>query len=218
MTIATGNARLNGSGVRVVVVCDACSDRTVHIVRRAGYEAIEIQARNVGIARAIGADRVMAGGAQWLAFTDADTKVSPQWLLAQLALRSAAVCGTIGVDDWSPYDDAMRAHFEESYTDADGHRHIHGANLGVAVDAYRQVGGFAALKSSEDVALIDALVAAGIDVSWSAAPRVTTSVRRAYRAPEGFGATLARVAERFTSGERRVKSAGLLPDLGLTAS
>ena len=55
------------------------------------------------------------------------------------------------------------------------------------------VGGFAPLASSEDVALVQALEDVGASIAWSAAPRVVTSARRQFRAPGGFGATLARV-------------------------
>ncbi|MET0319959.1 MAG: glycosyltransferase, partial [Duganella sp.] len=137
-----------------------------------------------------------AHGARWLSFTDADTCVSPNWLLAQLAeaARGAdAVCGTVAVDDWSHHHaDAglLHQHFQRSYTDADGHRHIHGANLGVSAAAYRHAGGFAPLACSEDVALVEALERCGASVAWSAAPRVTTSARRDARARGGFGDTL----------------------------
>jgi hypothetical protein len=78
--------------------------------------------------------------------------------------------------------------------DADGHRHIHGANLGVSARAYRRAGGFPPLACSEDVALIDLLIAAGVRVTWSAAPRVVTSARIDSRVRGGFGDTLAALA------------------------
>ena len=185
---------LEGAPVHIVVVCDACTDGTADIVRRMGHTALACDARNVGLARAIGADAAMARGAQWLAFTDADTVVGQRWLSSQLALRSDVVCGTIGVDDWDIYGDAMRQHFERTYRDEDGHRHIHGANLGICAAAYRRVGGFASLENSEDVAIVGALEASGARIAWSAAPRVVTSARTTFRATAGFGATLASVA------------------------
>ena len=180
--------------VKVFVVCDACTDRTAEIVRAMGHVALACDARNVGTARSIGADTALACGVDWLAFTDADTVVCREWLAAQIALDSDVVCGTIGVDDWDIYGDAMRRHFERTYRDEDGHRHVHGANLGVSAQAYRRVGGFESLANSEDVAIVGALEAAGARIAWSAAPRVTTSARATYRATAGFGATLASVA------------------------
>jgi glycosyltransferase involved in cell wall biosynthesis len=185
---------LAGTAVHIVVVCDACTDRTVEIVESLGHTALVCDARNVGLARSLGAELALARGADWLAFTDADTVVCRRWLSAQVALRSDVVCGTVGVDDWDVYGDAMRLHFEQTYRDEDGHRHVHGANLGISARAYRSVGGFASLANSEDVAIVDALEAAGARIAWSAAPRVVTSARARYRATAGFGATLASVA------------------------
>ncbi|RYY84013.1 MAG: glycosyltransferase family 2 protein, partial [Comamonadaceae bacterium] len=71
-----------------------------------------------------------------------------------------------------------------------GHRHVHGANLGVSATAYRRAGGFPALACSEDVALVEALKAMGANIAWSAAPRVSTSARANARARGGFGDTL----------------------------
>lgn len=191
--VAARCPRLNGEPVLIVVALDACSDRTGRIARRSGAEVVSVAARNVGIARARGARHALDAGARWLAFTDADSLVGPEWLAAQLALRSDAVCGTIEVRDWGEYGERLREQHARTYTDADGHRHIHGANLGVAAQAYRRVGGFQPLVSSEDVALVEALRVKGASIAWSAAPRVVTSARRRYRAPGGFGETLTRV-------------------------
>ncbi|MEO7335304.1 MAG: glycosyltransferase [Caldimonas sp.] len=193
LRIAAMSHALGGEEVLLVVVLDACTDRTGAIAREMGAITVTVQSRNVGVARARGALRALRDGARWLAFTDADTVVSPDWFAAQLALKAEVVCGTVAVADWGVYGEPMRRHFAETYTDADGHRHIHGANLGMSASAYLRAGGFAPLASSEDVALIEALQDSGASIAWSAAPRVFTSARRAFRAPGGFGATLARV-------------------------
>jgi glycosyltransferase involved in cell wall biosynthesis len=187
---ASRHEDLAGEAVRIVVVLDACSDFSGAIARAYGIETLTLKARNVGIARASGADLLLADGARWLAFTDADSRVSPGWLVAQLALDADAVCGSIAVDDWSAHPHSVREYFRKTYVDADGHRHIHGANLGVSADAYRRAGGFPPLKCSEDVALVDRLIAIGAHIAWSAAPRVITSARAAARAHGGFGDTL----------------------------
>ena len=186
---------LQGEPVLVIVVLDACTDDTAGVAVAAGAVLVWVQARNVGIARATGAQLALKLGARWLAFTDADTVVAPDWLHVQMSLCSDAVCGTVGVSDWDTHGDAMRQHFDVTYTDADGHQHIHGANLGVSAQAYQLAGGFEPLASSEDVALVRALEAVGARIAWSAAPRVVTSARREFRAPGGFGATLVRVGE-----------------------
>lgn len=184
---------LHGEAVCVVVALDACSDRTEEIAKRFGAHTVALNARNVGAARALGAELALGLGARWLAFTDADSVVDERWLFAQTVLRSEAVCGTVAVRDWGTYGEIVKAQFAGAYTDAEGHRHIHGANLGMSAEAYRRVGGFEPLVSSEDVALVNALQQHGISIAWSAAPRVFTSARRLFRAPAGFGATLRRV-------------------------
>jgi glycosyltransferase involved in cell wall biosynthesis len=179
-----------GHQASIYVACDACTDRTEQIVRAHGHHALAVAARKVGKARAVAACRALKGGAQWLAFTDAD----PTWLVSQLSLQSDVVCGTVSVRDWGPYGDAMREHFERTYTDADGHAHIHGANLGIAASAYLAAGGFAHIPNSEDVGIVESLENAGAKISWSALPRVVTSARTDYRATAGLGATPATMA------------------------
>ena len=199
---AVGHPGLAGEPVTVCVVLDACADGSGIIAARhrrrfeaAGctLETLEIDARQVGAARAAGARRLLECGARWLAFTDADTCVAPQWLAAQLGLGADAVCGLVTVDDWSPHcalADRLREHFARHYQDRDGHRHIHGANLGVSASAYLATGGFAAVGCHEDVLLVQALEDIGAHVAWSALPRVTTSARLDARARGGFGDTL----------------------------
>lgn len=185
--------RLRGEQTVVIVVLDACTDGTRSIAHSMGATTIALNDRNVGAARALGAQFALAAGARWLSFTDADTQVAPDWISAQLAQRRDAVCGTVAVRDWGTYGDAMRDHYDATYTDFDGHRHVHGANLGLSARAYERAGGFRPLQSSEDVALVESLKASGASIAWSAAPRVFTSARREFRAPAGFGATLARI-------------------------
>ncbi|MFC6313031.1 glycosyltransferase, partial [Paraburkholderia dipogonis] len=163
---ASRHEDLAGETVRIVVVLDACDDFTGAIARAYGVETLTLKARNVGIARATGADFLLADGARWLAFTDADSRVSSGWLVAQLSLDADAVCGSIAVDDWTAHPHSVREYFRKTYVDADGHRHIHGANLGVSADAYRRAGGFPPLKCSEDVALVDRLIAIGARIAW----------------------------------------------------
>ena len=193
LNIASRSSRLKGETVLVVVVLDDCDDETGAIVREAGALALSVRARNVGAARAAGADFALVAGARWLAFTDADSVVAPEWLADQLDLHSDAVCGTVAVRDWGVYGEQMQRHYERTYTDADGHGHIHGANLGVSAGAYCRAGGFKPLTSSEDVALVEALRNTGARIAWSARPRVETSARKTFRAPLGFGATLLRI-------------------------
>jgi len=187
---------LAGEAVEIVVVLDECSDATGVHAQAGGAMTVSIRARNVGMARAVGAQALLERGARWLAFTDADTVVSSSWLVDQLSLRCDAVCGTVGVADWTPHGENARflaEHFRQTYTDDEDHAHVHGANLGVSAAAYRRTGGFKYLACSEDVALVNALIASGARVAWSAKPRVVTSARKDARAVGGFADALIQV-------------------------
>lgn len=186
---------LGAEEVLILVVLDHCTDGTAAIAQHWGAKTLAVQAQNVGVARRAGAQHALAAGARWLAFTDADSTVAPNWLAAQLALQADAVCGTVSVHDWGPYGARMATHFSATYHDQHDHRHIHGANLGVSAAAYERAGGFSPLASSEDVALVQALEACGATIAWSTAPRVVTSARPTFKAPGGFGATLARIEQ-----------------------
>ena len=190
---AAGHSGLGAEPVHIVVVLDDCRDGSEAVALAHAVPVIHVTARKVGAARAAGARHLLQAGARWLAFTDADTVVSPGWLVAQLGLGAQAVCGSVEVGDWSAHGERgpqVRQHFERRYRDADGHRHIHGANLGVCALAYQRAGGFEPLACSEDVALVEALQRSGATIAWSAAPRVLTSARTDARARGGFGDTL----------------------------
>ena len=192
---AASHPELGGEEVCVVVVLDSCTDGSAIIATRHGALTLRVAARNVGIARATGARQLIEAGARWLAFTDADTIVSAQWLVAQLALGADAVCGSVTVTDWSQHTQQVQDIYNSIYVDAEGHRHIHGANFGVSTQAYQRAGGFSPLVTSEDVALVQALTAAGVRIAWSALPRVSTSARVDPRARDGFGDYLLSLAE-----------------------
>ncbi len=117
-----------------------------------------------------------------------------------MQLGADAVCGCVRVEDWQDNPERVRQRYQERYRERDGHQHIHGANLGVAADAYVRCGGFPALPSSEDVALVRALQACGASIAWSAAPRVVTSARRHARVRDGFAGYLRTLADTPGSG------------------
>lgn len=188
---AARHATLAGEGVRIVVALDACSDASESIAQGLGVQTVRLEARNVGSARAAGARQALQAGARWLSFTDADSTVAPDWLVQHLWLASDAVCGTVEVRDWCGYGSDVQGLYHAGYSDRPGHRHIHGANLGVSAAAYERAGGFAALSTGEDVALVRALEASGARIAWTNLPRVATSARSRFRAPAGFGAHLA---------------------------
>jgi cellulose synthase/poly-beta-1,6-N-acetylglucosamine synthase-like glycosyltransferase len=191
----------------VVLVLDACSDRTRAIAagRLAGpHHLLEVDFANVGRARAAGVEHVFRHfhdrdpSRVWLATTDADSRVGDDWIGAHIAAADSgadALAGTVVVDDWSEHTVAQAQAFTRFYatgtTDSGTHPHVHGANFGVRGDAYRQAGGFAAHASGEDHALWNALRRSGRHTVASHRLAVTTSARRRARVPNGFAHFLA---------------------------
>lgn len=190
LRVAAAHEDLAGEEVRVLVVLDACTDMTGEIARAFGVDCLSIDAHNVGMARAAGAQALIDRGARWLAFTDADSRVAPCWLSRQVSMGSDAVCGVVEVDDWSPFTDDQRRAYEADYHDMDGHAHVHGANFGLRTETYQRAGGFLPLACHEDVALVRRLEALGACIAWTNAVRVVTSARLAGRAPNGFAAVM----------------------------
>lgn len=193
LQVAARHPDLSAEPVQILVVLDDCTDGSATIVGLTGVDSLSVRSRSVGAARAAGADWLLARGARWLAFTDADSEASPEWLVAQLRLNADLVCGTVEIADWTGLPALVKEAFELSYCDHDDHRHIHGANLGISARAYLLLGGFKAFSTNEDVSLVRASLEAGHVVAWSARPRVRTSARLRGRAPEGFAAYLNRL-------------------------
>jgi hypothetical protein len=188
--------------VEVVVVADSCTDNTAALAAAAGARVVTTDARNVGRARAAGAAYALRAGAEglWLATTDADSGVPPGWLSWQLAHARAGadlLLGTVAVDDWPRWPDALRRVYEARYragVAGSAHTHVHGANLGFTAAAYLAAGGFPPLAHDEDRALIDRFRAIGARVVTDTGCPVSTSSRPAGRAPHGFAAHLAALA------------------------
>nr|WP_314484467.1 glycosyltransferase [uncultured Pseudomonas sp.] len=195
---AAQHAATAGHHVDILVVLDRCTDGTAAVARRHGVHTLEIEAGNVGVARRAGAQWMIARGATWLACTDADSQVPAHWLTSQLECGTEVVCGTVHVSHWQPWQTAaLRKLYLSRYEARDGHRHIHGANLGVSAQAYQLIGGFQPLPAHEDVRLVMDLEALGVPISWSAGHSVATSSRRQCRAREGFGDYLAGLQEQL---------------------
>ncbi|KAF1018411.1 MAG: hypothetical protein GAK30_03694 [Paracidovorax wautersii] len=201
--------RLAGERVLVSLVLDDCSDASAAIARgvmqrhrglaHCRLALLPVALRNVGRARAQASRYALGHGARWLAFTDADSTVSRDWLAEQLALDCDVVCGTVSVrpGDWlacGAHADLARQTFLAGYEDRDGHRHVHGANLGMSARIYQASGGFRALACGEDQQLVDRLGRMGARIAWSARPRVQTSGRMRSRIDGGFATALGRAA------------------------
>lgn len=186
LLLAASHKDLDHEAVTIAIVLDACTDASLDVARRHGVETLVCDHRNVGRSRAEGARHLLAKNARWLAFTDADTVVPPSWLVDQVRFRKDAVCGLVDVSDWSEHSIRVRERYYARYRPVDGHRHVHGANLGVCSVAYRKAGGFKALSAHEDVQLVADLERSGASIVWTSANCVTTSARKNSRCREGF--------------------------------
>jgi glycosyltransferase involved in cell wall biosynthesis len=192
--------------VDIVVVLDACVDASREAAR--AFRTVEIDSHNVGAARRAGFAPLLAGRPAgipdercWLATTDADTIVPPDWLSRMLAYANEgwdAVAGTVRVTDWAqhwgPKAAQLQTIWRAEYHDHDHHAHVHGANLGLRADCYREVGGMPAVALSEDESLIAAIAAAGRRVRHAADLPVVTSSRSTPRAQGGFGTLLSELS------------------------
>ncbi|WP_085677489.1 MULTISPECIES: glycosyltransferase family 2 protein [unclassified Pseudomonas] len=192
MAAAVVQAEQAGHYVNVLVVLDRCVDASAKVAARFDVDVLAVEAGSVGMARRLGAEWMLERGASWLACTDADSQVPAHWLLSQLACTADVVCGTVHVARWQPWQRAaLRKLYLSRYEAREGHRHIHGANLGVCARAYARVGGFQPLAAHEDVQLVRDLEADGAQIVWTARHSVATSSRIDSRAREGFGDYLA---------------------------
>jgi glycosyltransferase involved in cell wall biosynthesis len=195
----------------VVVVADRCTDATATLVGERlgdGGEVLVSGAGNVGAARRVGSAaalaRFVAAGRSlrsvWLLGTDADGTVPVGWIeshLRQADAGAVGVAGTVAVPSFAEHPPEVAQAFADRYVvEADGsHAHVHGANLGVRADAYRDVGGWRPLATGEDHDLWGRLRAAGHSLISTLEAPVLTSGRRAGRAPAGFAGLLASLAE-----------------------
>ncbi|MEU3466242.1 glycosyltransferase [Streptomyces sp. NPDC006733] len=220
LEVARRHPALTGVRIVTVVAADSCRDRTAALARAAGVEAVEVSGRNPGAARAAGvAHALTVLGTRpadiWIATTDADSAVPPDWLARQVGHAAEgweAVVGTVRVESWPPHAAALAARFEELYEASRPetglpweHPHVHGANLGVAAAAYLRVGGFPSLTVGEDRELVAALERGAHRILRTADCTVVTSARLRARAKGGFGDFLTGLALPETA---RAESAG----------
>lgn len=190
--------------VDVVVVLDRCTDRSADVV--AGYGAVRAvtsAAGCVGAARAAGVAAALRGAGDpartWLANTDADTQVPTDWLLAQVGLADEGVDLVLGTVVPHDLETLVLKAWTQRHELAEGHRHVHGANLGVRGSAYRAAGGFTPVPLHEDVLLAEAV--RGTGASWVAtdATRVRTASRPRGRVSGGFATYLRELAGEVTA-------------------
>lgn len=207
-----------GIGVEVVVVLDACTDRSLEVAHAfdAGnlrYRALPVTFHSVGKSRRAGIRAVLdaLGGSGtadgraadvrahrvWLANTDADSRVPENWLVRQLELAAGGadvVLGSVEPDAHGMRHDLV-ARWHARHALAENHPHVHGANLGVRASAYLAAGGFPAIDRDEDQALVVRLREGGAAIVSTDTTRVLTSGRTTGRAPGGFAAYLLALAQ-----------------------
>nr|WP_254281324.1 SAM-dependent methyltransferase [Frigoribacterium sp. VKM Ac-2836] len=195
--------------VVVVLVADACTDHTVAAARaHARVTVVEIDARGVGAARAVGVDVALGElaapsgdlsrgdlplEAVWIACTDADSVVPPGWIDDQLDRAAAGADVVIGTvrPDFADLSPRQIAAWTARHTPGRPNGHVHGANLGVRASSYRAVGGFAPIDLHEDNVLVDRLRDAGATLVASDVGEVLTSGRRDGRTSGGYAGYLA---------------------------
>ncbi|MEU5132841.1 MULTISPECIES: glycosyltransferase [Streptomyces] len=203
---AAGHPGVGATPVLTVVVADTCTDATAAVARAAGAQVVPVGFRNVGRSRAAGVLTALSffgdvPGPVWIASTDADSTVRPDWLAHQLARAAEgwdAVVGTVTADRWPPGKPHLAARYHRLYETTRPpsgrpwhHPHVHGANLGVGSRAYTAAGGFPPAALDEDRGLVDALERTGARILRTADCPVTTSTRTTPRAQGGFGDHLA---------------------------
>lgn len=182
--------------VLVVVVLDACGDGSADVARDFGVHVVESAARCVGTARALGVARTATlldptpPNRTWIACTDADSVVPPDWLTHQVAAAESGadlVLGRVRPDP-RDLDPATRQLWWEQHLTPGAGLHVHGANLGVRLDAYTSAGGFEPVHEHEDVLLANRLCARGIRPAPGR--EVVTSGRLLGRVEGGFAGYL----------------------------
>ncbi|MGW1232989.1 glycosyltransferase [Streptomyces californicus] len=210
---AAGHPGVGATPVLTVVVADTCTDATAAVARAAGAQVVPVGFRNVGRSRAAGVLTALSffgdvPGPVWIASTDADSTVRPDWLAHQLARAAEgwdAVVGTVTADRWPPGKPHLAARYHRLYETTRPpsgrpwhHPHVHGANLGVGSRAYTAAGGFPPAALDEDRGLVDALERTGARILRTADCPVTTSTRTTPRAQGGFGDHLANLERAVT--------------------
>lgn len=183
--------------IDVVVVLDRCTDGTAAIAADwPRFASISTNGGAVGVARRAGVRHLLSSpdrftSTTWIASTDADSAVPPNWLSVQIAFARNSVdlvLGTVVPDDG--LSDGARQRWDAQHRLVEGHTHVHGANLGVRADRYRHAGGFARVDEHEDVRLVSALRDLGVSEIRTELIPVLTSGRLTGRTPAGFAGYL----------------------------
>lgn len=176
----------------VVVALDHCTDASLTVVQQFPVLPIITSHGCVGLARdsAVRAGLLAASSGMhrtWLACTDADSEVPPNWLTEQVRLADTGIDLVVGtVEPVGEIDPVTLQRWHDRHVLAEGHEYVHGANLGVRASVWAQAGGFGALATHEDVGLVERIRAAGLHWVATDRIRVATSGRLTSRVTGGF--------------------------------
>lgn len=184
----------------VVVTLDGCTDGSADVAAR--HEVLVVSGPGAGVGRArdtgveTGLAVAVAQGADlaatWVACTDADSVVPPHWLTTHVAFADTGLDLVVGtVEPAAGADPVVLQSWRERHTLAEGHEHVHGANLGIRASTYLAAGGFAGLATHEDVDLVARVRALGHRWVATDTARVLTSAREESRVDGGFASYLA---------------------------
>ncbi|HKJ12246.1 MAG TPA: glycosyltransferase family 2 protein [Ornithinimicrobium sp.] len=184
-----------GTGVGsvcVMVALDGCTDGTAAVAERAGAQTVMSEAGGVGAARDQAVNRglahlhLLAGPHVWVACTDADSLVPPNWLTEQLRHADAGADMVVGTVQPAMEGGERRSAWDRRHRLVEGHPHVHGANLGLRASTWAAVGGFGVGAAHEDVRLVERVRQARFASVATDTTRVTTSARPWGRAEGGF--------------------------------
>jgi glycosyltransferase involved in cell wall biosynthesis len=202
----------------VILVADACADRTEAVARERAAElglnltVLHGSGSGTGPARRLGMDAAAArlealglpGGL--IATTDADTTPARDWLERQLAHLERGAEAIGGLIELDPSDaerlpaevrrhrqaDAERRLLSVRQSDpAAAHHHFAGASLGINAQTYRRVGGIDPSPALEDEFFAERLSRHRVPVLRPADVRVRTAARIHGRAQRGLSVDLA---------------------------
>lgn len=186
-----------GIRLSVAVALDGCTDESPLVAGAWGVDVVTLPGEGVGAARdaAVECGLAALGGpaesSTWIACTDADTVVPSHWLLRQLMWAERGADLVVGTAE--PVGAARAetlAAWHARHRLVEGHEYVHGANLGVRADRWRQVGRFGHRCVGEDVDLVERVRA--VSDRWVATDttRVLTSARVHSRVDDGFAGYL----------------------------
>lgn len=210
LAVAVDAAQARGIRCVVRVVLDACTDASAAIAARHGVVTVVVDAAVVGVARAAG---VRSGLAEvrgipwervWIAGTDGDSVVPPDWLVVQCEAAAAGADVFLGTvtPDFADLTDEQSRIWTATHTRGRPNGNVHGASLGLRASVYTAAGGFSAVAQHEDIDLVTACRARGASVVACDDADVLTSGRSIGRTPGGYAGFIRDQARALAARDR----------------